>query len=51
VAVSVLSAASVDGMYHLSVLHDWVILILRVREESAAGHEYARLHTGASITG
>jgi hypothetical protein len=25
-------------------------LILRVRQKSVAGHEYARLHTGASIT-
>jgi hypothetical protein len=35
---------------HLLVLRDSVILILRVRQESVAGHEYARPHIGASIT-
>jgi hypothetical protein len=45
-----LSAANADGLYHLFVLRDSVILILRVRQKSVAGHEYARLHTGASIT-
>jgi hypothetical protein len=38
------------GLYQLFVLCDSVILILRVREESLAGHEYARPSTGASIT-
>jgi hypothetical protein len=33
------------------VLRDSIILILRVRQKSMAGHESARLHTGASITG
>jgi hypothetical protein len=51
VPVSVLSAANVDGLYHLSVLRNSIILILRVRQKSLVGHEYARLHTGASITG
>jgi hypothetical protein len=51
VPVSVLSAAYVDGVYYLCVLHDSIILILRVRQKDAVGHEYARLHTGANITG
>jgi hypothetical protein len=34
----------------LFVLRDSVILILRVRQKSVAGHEYARPSTGASIT-
>jgi hypothetical protein len=50
VPVPVLSAANVDGLYHLSVLRDSLILILRVRQKSVVGHEYARPHTGASIT-
>jgi hypothetical protein len=32
------------------VLRDSVILILRIRQESVAGHEHARPHIGASIT-
>jgi hypothetical protein len=32
------------------VLRDSVILSLRLRQESVAGHQYARLHIGASIT-
>jgi hypothetical protein len=35
---------------HLFVLRDWIILTLRVRQKSVAGHEYARLNIGASIT-
>jgi hypothetical protein len=34
----------------LFVLRDSVSLILRVKEKSVAGHEYARPNTGASIT-
>jgi hypothetical protein len=34
----------------LFLLRDSVILILRVRQESVAGHEYARPNTGANIT-
>jgi hypothetical protein len=37
-------------IYHLFLLGDSVILILRVRQKSVAGHEYARPNTGASIT-
>jgi hypothetical protein len=37
-------------LYHLFVLGDSVILILRVRQKSVVGREYAPLHTGASIT-
>jgi hypothetical protein len=44
------SPANADGLYHLPVLRDSVILILRIRQESGAGHEYARPHIGASIT-
>jgi len=39
------------GLYYLPVLRDSIILILRVRQKSVAGQEYARLRTGASITG
>jgi hypothetical protein len=38
------------GLYHLPVLRDSVILILRLRQESVAGHRYARPNTGANIT-
>jgi hypothetical protein len=34
----------------LFLLRDSIILMLRVRQESVAGHEYARLNIGASIT-
>src|SRR5215472_1461971 len=44
------SAANADGLYHLFVLRDSVILILRVRQKGVADDEYAQLHTGASIT-
>jgi hypothetical protein len=44
------SAANADGPYHLFLLRDSIILMLRVRQESVAGHEYARLNIGASIT-
>jgi hypothetical protein len=50
VSVTAPAAANVDSLYHLFVLRDSVILILRLRQESVAGQEYARLHTGASIT-
>jgi hypothetical protein len=39
-----------DVLYHLSVLRDSVILTLRLKQESVAGHQYARPHIGASIT-
>ena len=39
-----------DGLHHLSLLRDSVILILRLRQESVAAHEYARPNIGASIT-
>jgi hypothetical protein len=32
------------------LLRDSVILILRAKQESVAGHEYARRYIGASIT-
>jgi hypothetical protein len=44
------SAANADGLYHLPVLRDSVILILRLRQEGVAGHEYARRRIGASNT-
>jgi hypothetical protein len=46
-----LSAAKVDGLYYLPALRDSIILILRVRQKSVAGQEFARPRTGASITG
>jgi hypothetical protein len=49
-SVAAPSAANANGLYHLSVLRDSVILILRLRQESVAGHQYARPHIGASIT-
>jgi hypothetical protein len=50
VPITAPSAANADGLYHLFVMRESVILILRVREKSVADHEYARPHTGASIT-
>jgi hypothetical protein len=44
------SAANADGPYHLFLRRDSIILMLRVRQKSVAGHEYARLNIGASIT-
>jgi hypothetical protein len=49
-SVTAPSTANADDLYHLSLLRDSVILILRLRQESVAGHEYARPHIGASIT-
>jgi hypothetical protein len=49
-SVTAPSAANADGLHHLSFLRDSVILILRLRQESVAGHEYARSNIGASIT-
>jgi hypothetical protein len=42
--------ANADGLCHLFLLRDSVILILRVRQKSAGGHRYARPNTGANIT-
>jgi hypothetical protein len=42
------------AFYHLFVLRDRLfdlILILWVRQKGVGGHEYARLNTGANITG
>ena len=50
VPVPLLSAAKVDGLYYLPVLRDSIILILRVRQKSVAGQEYARPRTGVRIT-
>jgi hypothetical protein len=50
VPVTTPSAANVYGPYHLFVLRDSIILTLRVRQKSVAGHEYARPNIGASIT-
>jgi hypothetical protein len=50
VPVTTPSAVNVDGPYHLFLLRDSIILILRVRQKSVADHEYARLNIGASIT-
>src|SRR4030095_3157727 len=44
------SAANADGPYHLFLLRDSIILMLRVRQKSVAGHEYERLNIGARIT-
>ena len=38
------------ALYHLFVRRDLPIFILRARQNSVAGREYARPNTGASIT-
>jgi len=48
--VTTSAAANADGSCHLFLLRDSIILMLRVRQKSVAGHEYARLNIGANIT-
>jgi hypothetical protein len=50
VPVTAPPTANADGLYHLFVLRDSGILILRLRQKSAGGHRYARPNTGANIT-